>query len=255
MEERFYNSALDMSEKTFIEGSKGKLVIEISEMNGIKGQSNAYLKGFISKSSDNIRLAYDRYATENVRRFVMIGTTNEWELLTDPTGNRRYFPFDVDPERATVGFGGFDTDEARSYIRQVWSEAYQRYHAGEGCRLSPRAYELCAKAQAAAVINNPDVDVLSHLVDELRPMIGETVCIKDLAEILIVNYGSYEPDARRAANTWWRMPHPDWSHPKQMRLRNEGRKWMGNMTTTTQKCRERIHPPGYGASSGRALGD
>ena len=105
------------------------------------------------------------------------------------------------------------------------------------------------------MISNPDVDVLSQLVDEVRPMVGETVCINDLTEIMVEHYKSYEADARRAAITWWRMPHPDWSHPKQRRLRNEGRRWMGDLATTTQKCRERIHPPGYGGSSRRALGD
>ena len=255
MEERYYQSALDLTEKTFVEGSKGKLVIELSEMNGIKGQSNAFLKGFLSRSSDNLRMAYDRYATENVRRFIMIGTTNEWEMLTDPTGNRRYFPFEVDPERATVGFGGFETDEGRRYIRQVWSEAYQRYHAGEGYRLSARAYELCRRAQEAAVINNPDVDLLSQLVDELHPLIGDKICKYDLAEMLMENFGLYECDAREAADIWWKMPHPDWGPSKQGRVSPEGRKWVKDRPTS-QKCRERVHPPGYvPPSSAKVLGE
>ena len=244
MEEGYYQSALDLTEKTFVEGSKGKLVIEISEMNGTKGQSNAFLKGFLSKSSDNLRMAYDRFATENVRRFIMIGTTNEWEMLTDPMGNRRYFPFEVDPERATVGFGGFETDEGRRYIRQVWSEAFQRYHAGEGYRLSARAYELCKRAQEAAVINNPDVDLLSQLVDEARPLPGEAVCINDLVELMMENYGTWECDARKAAHIWWKIPHPDWGPSKQMRLASDGRKWAKDRSAS-QKCRVRIHPPGY----------
>ncbi len=255
MEERYYQSALDLTEKAFVEGSKGKLVIELSEMNGTKGQNNAFLKGFLSRSSDNLRMAYDRFATENVRRFVMIGTTNEWEMLTDPTGNRRYFPFEVDPERATVGFGGFETDEGRRYIRQVWSEAYQRYHAGEGYRLSPRAFELCKRAQEAAVINNPDVDLLSQLVDEQRPLPGDKVCINDLTEMMMENFGSYECDARRAACIWWKIPHPDWGPSKQDRLPSEGRKW-AKERSTSQKCRERIHPPGYvPPSSAKVLGE
>ncbi|CDF30488.1 unknown [Methanoculleus sp. CAG:1088] len=51
----------------------------------------------------------------------MIGTSNDSEMLTDPTGNRRYFPFDVSPERSRVGFGpgGFRNKDAKHYIRQV----------------------------------------------------------------------------------------------------------------------------------------
>ncbi|MBR3410568.1 MAG: hypothetical protein IKG94_07340 [Candidatus Methanomethylophilaceae archaeon] len=255
MEERFYQSMLSLTEKAFVEASKGKLVIELSEMNATRNTSNAYLKGFLSRSSDYLRMAYDRFATENYRRFVLIGTSNEYEMLTDPTGNRRYFPFEVDPGRACVGFGGFGTEEGQRYIRQVWSEAYQRYLRGEDYSMSQEAYELCRKAQEAAVINNPDVDLLSQLVDEHFPLPGDKLCVHDLVELLMDGYGKYEEESKRAAAIWWRIYHPEWGPSKQERLPPEGRKW-AKCTSTSQKCRTRLHPRGYvPPASTKSLGD
>ena len=113
--DKFYRDPLDISEKRFVEDTKGGLIIELAEMKATKGMDNDYLKGFISRSSDHIRLPHDRCASENIRRFVIIGTTNEAEFLSDPTGNRRYFPFTANPEKAIVGFGegGFKSEEAK----------------------------------------------------------------------------------------------------------------------------------------------
>ena len=88
------------------------------------------------------------------------------------------------------------------------------------------------------------MDLLSQLVDELRPLPGEKICINDLVEMMMDNYGSYECDAKRAAYIWWKIPHPDWGPSRQMRLSPEGRKWAKDRSAS-QKCRERTHPPGY----------
>ncbi len=122
----FYRDPLDISDKRVLADTKGVLIVELAEMKATKGMDNNYLKGFLSRSTDYIRLPYDRCASENVRRFVIIGTTNESEFLSDPTGNRRYFPFEVSPERAIIGFGesGFRSQDAKEYILQVWAEAY-----------------------------------------------------------------------------------------------------------------------------------
>ncbi|WP_400229423.1 VapE domain-containing protein [Methanomethylophilus alvi] len=185
-------------------GSLGGLVIELAEMKTTKGMDNDYLKGFISRASDHMRLPYDRCASENVRRFVIIGTTNEAEFLSDPTGNRRYFPFTANPEKAIVGFGegGFRSNEAKEYIIQVWAEAYQRYMPKEGWDLNPKTIQMAKIAQEASTINNPNVDILSELVDELYPLPGARLCRKDLEFILSSNAGIWGDEAIKAADLW-----------------------------------------------------
>ena len=245
----FYRDPLDISEKRFVEDTKGGLVVELAEMKATKGMDNDYLKGFISRSSDHIRLPYDRCASENIRRFVIIGTTNEAEFLSDPTGNRRYFPFEVDPGRSIVGFGegGFRSDEAKKYILQVWAEAYHRFMSKEKWDLNPRTVQLAKVAQEASTINNPNVDILSELLDDLYPMPGDRVCRKDLEYLLSSNSVAYGEEAAIAANLWMRTPHPEWSGIAAMRINADGhRQWL-TKASTTQRCWERIQTPGYKA--------
>lgn len=245
--DEFYRDPLDISEKRFVEDTKGGLVIELAEMKATKGMDNDYLKGFLSRASDHIRLPYDRCASENIRRFIVIGTTNESEFLSDPTGNRRYFPFEVLPEKTVIGFGkeGFRSQEAKDYIRQVWAEAYSRYRSGESWRLDPETIHLAKRSQEASTINNPDFDFLSQLVDELFPLPGDRICLKDLVHILGANCGIYGEDATIAAKQWWRTPHPDWGPSATQRVNAEGRREWLKQPSVTMKCRTRTQPPGY----------
>jgi len=246
--DNFYRDPLDISEKRFVEDTKGGLIIELAEMKATKGMDNDYLKGFISRASDHIRLPYDRCASENIRRFVIIGTTNEAEFLSDPTGNRRYFPFMANPEKATVRFGegGFRSDKAKKYIIQVWAEAYHRFMSKEGWDLDPKTIQMAKVSQEASTINNPNVDLLSELVDELYPLPGVKLCRKDLEFILSSNAGIYGDEAIKAADLWMRSPHPGWSSISSMRIHSEGREWL-KQASTTQRCRKRLQPVGYKA--------
>lgn len=59
------------------------------------------VKAQLCRQSDRARLAYDRTTSEVPRQFVFAGTTNGGNYLTDPTGNRRFWPvrivrFDLD---------------------------------------------------------------------------------------------------------------------------------------------------------------
>lgn len=245
--DEFYRDPLDISEKRFVEDTKGGLVIELAEMKATKGMDNDYLKGFLSRTSDHIRLPYDRCASENIRRFVVIGTTNESEFLSDPTGNRRYFPFEVSPEKTVVGFGkdGFRSPEAFEYIMQVWAEAYYRYLAKENWKLSPDTVHLAKKAQEATTIDNPNLNILSELVDELYPLPGERICLKDLVSILGTQSAIFGEEAEIAAKLWWKTPHPDWSGSTTQRITSKGREDWLKKPTVTMKCRTRIQPPGY----------
>ena len=78
-----------------------------------------------------------------------------------------------------------------------------------------RMLQLAKEAQEASTINNPNVDMLSELLDELYPLPGERVCRKDLEHILITNSMAYGEEAAEAADIWMRTPHPEWSANRQ----------------------------------------
>lgn len=49
------------------------------------------MKNFLSRQKDSFREPYAREATDHLRAFILCGTSNETEFLTDPTGNRRFW--------------------------------------------------------------------------------------------------------------------------------------------------------------------
>ena len=72
-----------------------KLIIMDDEMDGKSKQDEKRLKGLTSKQVFSLREPYGRNNVDLVRLAVLCGTSNENELLTDPTGNRRIIPINV----------------------------------------------------------------------------------------------------------------------------------------------------------------
>ena len=94
-EEWFTDSLpLNADDKTMIEVSGGKWIVEIAELQGISRLTTRGLKQ-ISRQVDRARLAYGRLPTEVRRQFVVFGTTNGDKYLASLTGNRRFLPFRV----------------------------------------------------------------------------------------------------------------------------------------------------------------
>jgi hypothetical protein len=74
------------------EAMQGVWIYEISELVGLRRTEIETVKGFLSKTADNARAAYGRFRTDQQRRCIFVGTTNDNEYLRDATGNRRFWP-------------------------------------------------------------------------------------------------------------------------------------------------------------------
>lgn len=72
-----------------------KLLIMDDEMGGKNKKEDKRLKELISKQVFSLREPYGRHNVELNRIAVLCGTTNDSEILYDPTGNRRILPFYV----------------------------------------------------------------------------------------------------------------------------------------------------------------
>ena len=59
---------------------------------------------------------------------MFLGTTNNYDFLKDETGDRRYYPIDVNIAKATKNI---DKDLTDDYIAQLWAEAVQLYKSGQ----------------------------------------------------------------------------------------------------------------------------
>ncbi|HGJ5866168.1 MAG TPA: VapE domain-containing protein [Arsenophonus nasoniae] len=97
---------------------RGCLIAEWEELRGLSGRDSESTKAFISSKSDKWIPKFKEFAVENYRRLLFMGTTNNKEILTDATGNRRYLPF----EAGKVKFDAIEADRD-----QLWAEALHLY--------------------------------------------------------------------------------------------------------------------------------
>lgn len=96
-------------------------IIELAELAAIRNVDLEKIKSFISDPFDKIRPPYGKVHEMFLRRCVFVGTTNEDEILTDYTGNRRWWPIVV-----TKG----DVDGIARDRDQIFAEALALYRAG-----------------------------------------------------------------------------------------------------------------------------
>ena len=67
----------------------GAWIIEMAEMDSIKGSENSRIKAFMSRSADRYRPPYGRRVIDQPRQCIFAGTVNSAEYLKDQTGARR----------------------------------------------------------------------------------------------------------------------------------------------------------------------
>lgn len=117
-----------------------------------------HLKGFLSRTHDKARMAYDRREREVPRQCVIVGTTNDSRYLRDTTGNRRFWP---------VAVQGFDLDALRR--DQLWAEAAAREAEGVPIRLDPELWGDAEAEQDARRVEDPFYERLYNTLGEERP--------------------------------------------------------------------------------------
>jgi len=105
-----------------------KLIVMDDEMGGKSKQDEKRFKELTSKSVFSLRAPYGRNNEDFKRLAVLCGTSNDPEIINDPTGNTRILPVDVlsiDHEL----YNSIDKDE-------LFMEAYRAYESGEDWQLN-----------------------------------------------------------------------------------------------------------------------
>ena len=115
----------------------GRVIVEISEMVGLRRVDIEHLKTVLSRTDDGyFRSAYARHAETQLRRCIIVGTTNRPECLpNDESGNRRFVAIEMANGNPSVVNGYLDSNR-----EQLWAEGLARCQAGEHPRL-PDAYK------------------------------------------------------------------------------------------------------------------
>ena len=106
-----------------IEALRGWWCLEMAEMVQAKRADSETLKGELSSSGDQHRLAYARRETFWHRRNVFVGTSNTKDFLSDPTSVRRFWVWETPKSRKDP----IDTERLERRLWAIWGEAYQVY--------------------------------------------------------------------------------------------------------------------------------
>lgn len=130
----FSDELNELKGKEAYESLQGAWIVEIAELSALNHSTIEEIKKFITKRIDHYRKPYARVPEDIPRQCIFVGTTNKAEFLKDETGNRRFYPIDIDTNRATKSVWNELTQE---YIDQLWAEAMQRYLNNENIYIEP----------------------------------------------------------------------------------------------------------------------
>ena len=161
----FSDTFMTVHGKEALEQIQGAWIIEMAELSGLRKAEVEAIKHFISKQEDTFRPAYARVSETFKRQCVFIATTNKRDFLTDPSGNRRFMPVDVEILKATKDIFKLEDVE----IDQIWAEAVELFKSGEKLYLSDEANALAKIAQRSHGIQDERVGLIQKYLDVKLP--------------------------------------------------------------------------------------
>lgn len=146
---------------------RGKWILEVGEMTGMKRADIEAVKGFISSTSDDFRAAYGHYPEDHLRQCIIVGSTNQEEgFLRDVTGNRRFWPVRIRKDPREVKARRLADQDL---VAQIWAEAKLAYELGEELILSEEAAAMAADAQREAMEPDDRQGIVERYLDRLLP--------------------------------------------------------------------------------------
>jgi len=150
---------LDSDSKVVMERIAGRWIVELAELKGMRRGAVEHVKAMVSRRVDKARLAYARLPTMQPRQCVFFGTTNDDKYLRDMTGNRRFWPVQID--KFNLEALGRDRD-------QLWAEAAAREAEGVSIRLPEHLWAVASGEQSRRLLEDPFYEVLSERLDGLE---------------------------------------------------------------------------------------
>ncbi|MBK6699304.1 MAG: hypothetical protein IPG55_05275 [Saprospiraceae bacterium] len=106
-----------------------KLIIFDDEYSGKSKQDSKKMKLLLSANIFSLRAPYGAKNTDYTRIATLCGTTNEDEVLNDPTGNRRFIVFAVDRKNDFDKYNDVDKE-------QLFAQAYFLFSSGCSSKIS-----------------------------------------------------------------------------------------------------------------------
>ena len=163
--------------KDALDNIQGKWICEFSELLAmVRTKDVEAMKSFITRPIDRYRASYERRTQEYPRQCIFIGTTNDYQFLSDKTGNRRYLPVIIKLEQGELSG---KEQYVKDYIMNCWREALYLYKQGKTYTTIPSKYYAdVTKAQDMAVEDDPKMGILIDYLNNKKT--GERVCTLEI---------------------------------------------------------------------------
>ena len=188
---KWYADGLSTFEgKEAAENIQGKWIIEAGEMAGYTRAEENASKQFLSRQVDVFRQAYGRRTQEYPRRCVFFGSSNQYEFLKDITGNRRFWPIDIEAQKPTKNVYVNLPGE----VDQIWAEAVVRYKNGESLIIEDNeaALKIAETAREAHMESNSKQGLINEFLLQKVPKNWNTM--SRTARRTFLTMGSHTPD-------------------------------------------------------------
>ncbi len=172
----FADTAIDIGNKDALLILRRVWILEWAELEAMSRARDAgAVKAFLSSRSDTYRPPFGRRVVDAKRHCVIVGSTNEDDILSDSTGNRRYWVLPVP--------GRIDTAALARWRDQLWAEAVHLYRSGERWWLTPDEEAVMEEAQAHYLRSDPWEELIGAWLsrrDHFTPLTTSEVLDKAL---------------------------------------------------------------------------
>ena len=163
----WFRDGLDLSAdpKVLEEATMGSVVVEFSELVGVRKTDIEKLKTYLSQRQTTLRLSYRRDSGTYDRSWVALGTANDGGngvLPEDRSGHRRFVIIDIPPTSTPQRVKEYLEEERH----QLWAEALARFKAGEKTHLNPEDEAAASLKATSYVIHNAAVEDAAALLTE-----------------------------------------------------------------------------------------
>jgi putative DNA primase/helicase len=157
----FTDHISDLHDKDSRMELQGKWIVELSELQAVKGKGMEAVKSFLTTRVDSFRAPYSRYIQSLPRQCVFAATTNEQNALTDETGNRRFWPVHCEE---------IDIPSLVRERDQLWAEAFALWASGKPWWLeTPELVQMAEKEQSLHYQRGEWDDLIMFWVEEPSP--------------------------------------------------------------------------------------
>lgn len=138
----------------------GRWLVELAELASFKRAEREVVKAFIAAQENSYRPPYARNVVTQPRHFLLVGSTNDDQYLTDPSGARRYWPVKVTRK--------LDVKWVELHREQLFAEAVALLNTGEEWWFDEMPKEL-AEAHEARFQADAFEDKVAEFVREVAP--------------------------------------------------------------------------------------